>query len=193
MEENKSTIERMWEADERRRNGPSVAGYRSGPNPVTEEQRLRNAARELPDEVVDHKPHIQDLQAIASTDQSRQDYLSKMSERRRLADLVSEIAEQLEKAKADLQFMALDDASAGDDHFPRYLRQVDLITRLSHRLDAARLALSVFESKLVDVVRQRVFDRADASRNALLTARIDAKVQVLISQAEGSGTGDTSS
>lgn len=61
--------------------------------------------------VVDHKPpHIQDLQAIASTDQSRQDYLSKVSERRRLADLVSEIAEQLEKAKADLQFMALDDA-----------------------------------------------------------------------------------
>lgn len=193
MEEKKSTIERMWEADDRRRNAPSVANYRSGPKPVTEEQRLRNAARDLPDESVDHDPHIQDLQARASIDQSRQDYMSKMSERRRLADLVAESAVQLETAKADLQFMALDDAAAGDDHFPRHIRQVDLITRLSHRLDAARLVLSVFESKLADVVRQRVFDRADESRNALLTARIEAKVQVLKAQAEGTGAGDTSS
>lgn len=192
MEEKKSTIERMWEADERRRQGPSVAGYRCGPQPVTEEQQLRNAARELPDDLVDHEPRIQDLQAIASTDRSRLDYLSKMSERRRLTDLVSESAGQLEKAKADLQFMALDDASAGDDHFPRYLRQVDLITRLSHRLDAARLALSVFESKLVDIVRQRVADRAQESRNALLTARLEAKFQILKAQAEGSGTRDAS-
>lgn len=68
-----------------------------------------------------------------------------------------------------------------------------LISSPACRIGWMRLALLVFESKLVDVVRQRVFDRADASRNALLTARIDAKVQVLNAQAEGSGTGDTSS
>ncbi|MFT4195000.1 hypothetical protein [Ottowia sp.] len=112
------------------------------------EQRIKDAVRDLPDEVVDGDEEIQRLKKQIEPLAEHAQRVRSLRRGLVLQNLRANITSQLQQARQAMKQAALDDALAGEFTFPRYMAIAQRIPDLEDQMEAARLAEQASEEPL---------------------------------------------